>query len=106
MSADGRFPVRQIEATGTRNEVTYLRGDGTWATPAGGGGPGSDHYEHTQVGAAAEWTIVHNLGRYPSVVLILDSDPGEAVYTDTFHDDLNTTRIVLPSPESGEAHLN
>lgn len=29
-----------ISATGTPSATTYLRGDGTWATPAGGGGGG------------------------------------------------------------------
>ena len=30
--------VADISATGTPSATTYLRGDGTWATPAGGGG--------------------------------------------------------------------
>ena len=35
-------PVETIEASGTPSTTTYLRGDGTWATPAGGGGGGTD----------------------------------------------------------------
>lgn len=31
-------PVGEITATGTASATTYLRGDGTWAIPAGGGG--------------------------------------------------------------------
>lgn len=30
--------VSDLTATGTRDSTTYLRGDNTWATPAGGGG--------------------------------------------------------------------
>ena len=32
--------VGDISATGTPSNATYLRGDGSWATPAGGGGGG------------------------------------------------------------------
>lgn len=32
--------VGDVTATGTPSSSTYLRGDGTWATPAGGGGGG------------------------------------------------------------------
>ena len=34
-------PVTDLTATGTRNSTTYLRGDGTWATPATSGGGGT-----------------------------------------------------------------
>lgn len=32
--------IADISATGSPSSTTYLRGDGTWATPAGGGGGG------------------------------------------------------------------
>ena len=40
---DGAVTLDKLSATGTKSSSTYLRGDGTWATPAGGGGgsPGS-----------------------------------------------------------------
>jgi len=34
---DGSFGVAKIAGTGTRSDTTFLRGDGTFATPAGGG---------------------------------------------------------------------
>lgn len=37
-------PVSQITATGTPSSTTYLRGDGSWATPAGGGGGVAQSY--------------------------------------------------------------
>jgi hypothetical protein len=33
--------ISNISATGTPSSTTFLRGDGTWATPAGGGGGGT-----------------------------------------------------------------
>lgn len=40
--ADADVPVADIDATGTPSSTTYLRGDGTWSTPAGGGGGAVD----------------------------------------------------------------
>lgn len=34
----GTLPVGKISATGTPGDNVYLRGDGTWSTPSGGGG--------------------------------------------------------------------
>jgi hypothetical protein len=34
----GTVPVARLGASGTASSSTYLRGDNTWATPAGGGG--------------------------------------------------------------------
>lgn len=48
--ADHDHAVDDITATGTADDTTYLRGDGTWATPAGGGGGTSDHGSLTGLG--------------------------------------------------------
>jgi hypothetical protein len=34
----GLLPISRLNATGTPSSTTFLRGDGAWATPAGGGG--------------------------------------------------------------------
>lgn len=38
--SSGSVPVGQLGLSGTANTTTFLRGDNTWATPAGGGGGG------------------------------------------------------------------
>jgi len=39
--AAGAVDIAMLSATGTASGTTYLRGDNTWSTPAGGGGGGS-----------------------------------------------------------------
>ena len=38
----GSIAISKIAATGSANNTTYLRGDGSWATPSGGGGSGGN----------------------------------------------------------------
>lgn len=40
----GTVPVLRLGATGTRDATTFLRGDNTWSTVAGGGGAASDSF--------------------------------------------------------------
>jgi len=40
-NGSSKISVSSISATGTANATTYLRGDGAWATVAGGGGNGT-----------------------------------------------------------------
>ena len=55
---DAQVTVSKISASGTAGNTTYLRGDGAWAVPAGGGGvPGA--LELTQASAAISVTSVY-----------------------------------------------
>lgn len=66
--------IDDINATGTKDDTTYLRGDGTWSVPAGGGGGGvSDHGSLTGL-ADDDHPQYHNNAR------------GDARYALTTHD--------------------
>ena len=41
LAAKDQIAVADINATGTPSATTYLRGDGSWGTPSGGGGGGA-----------------------------------------------------------------
>jgi len=73
--------------------------------PQGPAGPAGASFVHTQTTPAATWTIVHNLNTVLSVVLLIDSIPGEPVFTDITYPDLNTVVVTWPSPETGKAYL-
>lgn len=64
--------VGQIDATGTPSSTTYLRGDGTWSTPAGGGGGGGD--VNTVAGVAP---VSGDVLRAPLVTELQGSGPGD-----------------------------
>lgn len=72
---------------------------------SGGGTGGEPPYIHTQSSPASTWTVVHNRGTKPPVVIELAAFPGEAVYTDVTYQDLNTLIIELPSAASGAAYI-
>lgn len=71
----------------------------------GSAGSAAGTYAHAQTTPAAEWTIVHGLGRKPDVALFLTGEPQERVYTDLAYPDLDTILVSWPSPESGEAFV-
>lgn len=60
-------------------------------------------YVHEQSTPSDTWTMYHEFGGYPDVVL-LDAD-GEKVDTDLFYPDSNTVVAVFSSPLAGTAAL-
>lgn len=68
-------------------------------------GASGNTFVHVQSTPAATWTITHNLGTKPAVVLELASDPDALVFTDLTYPDLNTVVVEWPTAESGKAYL-
>lgn len=64
----------------------------------------SNGYIHEQGVASAEWTVQHNLDKYPSVTVV-DSAENEIV-ADIEYLDKNTVRITMTGASKGRAYFN
>lgn len=67
-------------------------------------GVSGSSFVFTQSTAEAVWVIVHNLGRFPSVVAVDSS--GDEVWGDTKYDSLNQITLTFSAPFGGQAFLN
>lgn len=61
-------------------------------------------YVHVQNVAAAEWSIQHNLSKYPSVTMVTPS--GQVGYGDVTYINENNLTITFASDETGKAYIN
>jgi hypothetical protein len=62
------------------------------------------NYIHTQSTALAVWTIIHDLGKKPSVRI--EDLAGNDIVAEIDYIDLNTLKIIFAIPLSGTAYLN
>ena len=61
-------------------------------------------YIHRQQSASSTWIVVHNLNKYPSVV-VQDSG-GSLVVGEIVYSSLNNLTLKFSAPFSGTAYLN
>tara|TARA_R100001510_G_C7604906_1_gene170387 strand:+ start:555 stop:794 length:240 start_codon:yes stop_codon:yes gene_type:complete len=61
-------------------------------------------FVHNQGSASTTWTVTHNLGRYPSVTIVTDSNV--VVIGDITYNSIDQLTISLASADSGKAYLN
>lgn len=96
MGLKGKMDFRS--SVGPEFEVTmapFLRG------PPGTPGNAANTYEHTQSAASAIWTINHNLGSRPLIMLY--SIGWVEVEAEIVHLDANTAQALFVSPVTGFA---
>jgi len=62
------------------------------------------HFEYSQGTPLLSWSIIHNLGKYPSVT-ITDSS-GTELECEVIHNDLNSLTLNFSEPFAGNAYLN
>lgn len=65
---------------------------------------GDANYTHKQTEASSEWTIVHNLNKYPAVSII--DSAGEEVIGNVVYDSTNQVTIIFNGAFKGTATLN
>jgi hypothetical protein len=61
-------------------------------------------YTHEQLSPAAQWIIIHNLDKYPSVTIVDSS--GKIVFGDVKHESINKVTLSFTAAFSGKAFLN
>jgi hypothetical protein len=82
---NGVVTIAKLSATGTANSTTFLRGDGTWATPSGGGGGG-----YTVVSQTANYTETATSG-----TKIIKCDTTSASFTVTLPTAVGNTATLI-----------
>lgn len=73
-----------------------------WADPQGGGGDKT--FVFRQQSASAQWSITHDLDKYPSVTVV--DSAGTVVTGDVTYEDNSNLTVAFSAPFSGTAYLN
>jgi hypothetical protein len=67
-------------------------------------GSADKNYVHYQNSPSATWTIIHNLGKKPSVTVVDSAD--EIVYGEVQYDSDNQVTLTFAGAFSGKAYFN
>lgn len=71
---------------------------------AGLKGGGDKNYVHVQNTSSATWTVSHNLGKKPSVVIVDSAD--DVVHGEITYSDDNNVTLTFAGAFSGKAYFN
>jgi hypothetical protein len=96
------YPLLELRVT---NGTLADLGGGVASLTTGGGGGGSDaYYRHVQSVAAAVWTVIHNLGKFPSVSVV--DSTGTTVYGTVHYDSTSQVTLSFSGAFGGEAYFS
>lgn len=62
------------------------------------------NYRHTQLAPSRVWSVVHDLGKYPSVTIM--DETGIEYEAEVKHTDQNNTLLTFSEPFAGYADIN
>jgi len=93
-------------------ELSYIGGNGgvinqeyyNFATFTTSSGVGDKNFVFTQAAAANPWTVQHDLNKFPSCTMVLNS--GQQGYGDVTFIDENNLTITFAGATSGKAYIN
>ena len=111
----GHFKITGYTALGNNLytlDLTNIGGNGSldlnkyydFATFTISSGVGDKNFVFTQAVAANPWTVQHNLNKFPSCTMVLNS--GQQGYGDVTFIDENNLTITFAGAESGKAYIN
>ncbi len=100
-----RYPGgRTSVLRGTQEQIlSVLEGQPGPAGPPGPPGAGFTYFTYVQSTPSSSWLIPHNLGRNPSVTIVV---AGQMILTDVEYPDLNNVLVIWPAPTLGSAYLS
>jgi hypothetical protein len=103
--------IKEIDGAPAMYPLLELRVPNGTLTDLGGGvavldtASGSDaYYRHVQSVAAAVWTVVHNLGKFPSVSVV--DSTGTTVYGTIRYDSTSQVTLSFSGAFGGEAYFS
>lgn len=104
--------LQQIQEAYNRSvmsvDITQTTTDRTITLNYRDGGSTADLYKfshiHTQTIPQLEWTVVHNLGKYPSVSIVDSTE--EEVIGEVEHIGPNSLKVKFSAAFSGKAYIN
>lgn len=92
---------RFLVVRGPEQPIAVIQGAGR---PGASGTSSDAHYVFTQIPPSNKWTITHNLGKFPSV--IVQDSANDEVEGDIEYTSSNALIITFTSAFSGTAYLN
>lgn len=92
--------------SGTANNTTYLRGDGTWATPAGGNGGSSTQNYSQSFTSQTSVALAHNLGTSNVIVACYDGSDVSIGWDTLTINSTSQATVTFTSSQTGRCIVN